>query len=68
MNASKIIDGKENDIGPLTFSYDPQHHILFLEDTVKQTRWEFKIAGKEMQGTLHVKGNLYRIIELKKED
>lgn len=68
VNASKIIDGKENDMGPLNLTYDPQLKILFLVDSVKQIRWEFKLAGKEMHGTLMSNGNLFRIIELKKED
>jgi hypothetical protein len=67
VDAGKIIDGKENDMGTLSFSFDPQKKILFLVDSVKNIRWEFKISGKEMHGTLISKGNLYRIIDLKRE-
>ena len=68
VSAGKIIDGKENDMGTLNFSFDRQQKILFLVDSVKQVRWEFKITGKEMHGTLISKGNLYRSIDLKRED
>jgi hypothetical protein len=54
-------------MGTLSFSFDPQKKILFLVDSVKNIRWEFKISGKEMHGTLISKGNLYRIIDLKRE-
>ena len=68
ISASKIIDGKENDMGTLNFTFDPQLKVLFLVDSVKQVRWEFKLTAKEMHGTLMLKGSLYRIIDLKKED
>jgi hypothetical protein len=68
IDASKIIDGKENDMGTLNFSFNAQQKILFLVDSVKNVKWEFKISGKEMHGTLISKGTLSRIIDLKKED
>jgi hypothetical protein len=68
VSASKIIDGKENDMGTLNFTFDPHQKILFLIDSVKQVRWEFKLTGKEMHGTLISKGSLFRIIDLKRED
>jgi len=68
VDAGKIIDGKENDMGTLNFSFDPKQMILFLVDSVQQVKWEFKVIGKEMHGTLISKGKLYRIVELKKED
>jgi hypothetical protein len=68
VDASKIIDGKEDDMGTLNFSFNAQQKILFLVDSVKNVKWEFKISGKEMHGTLISKGILFRIIDLKKED
>jgi hypothetical protein len=68
VNAGKIIDGKENSMGILNFSFDPQKKILFLVDSVKDIRWEFTISDKEMHGTLVSKGNLFRIINLKREE
>jgi hypothetical protein len=40
ISASKIIDGKENDMGTLNFTFDPHQKILFLIDTLKQVKWE----------------------------
>ena len=68
VDASKIIDGKEDDMGMLNFSFNAQQKILFLVDSVRNGKWEFKISGKEMHGTLISKGTLVRIIDLKKED
>jgi|SRR4051794_25065607 hypothetical protein len=68
VSAGKIIEGKENDMGTLVFSFDPKQQILYLIDSVQQVRWEFKVTGKEMHGTLTSEGKLYRIIDLKRED
>ena len=68
VSASKIIDGKENDMGILNLSFDPKQKILFLIDSARKARWEFKLTGKEMHRTLFSKGVLYRIIDLKRED
>jgi hypothetical protein len=67
VDAGKIINGKEIDMGALNCLFDTQQQILFLVDSVKQVRWEFKLSGRKMHGTLISKGSLYRIIELKKE-
>ena len=68
VSASKIIEGKENDMGTLDFSFDPKQKILYLIDSVQQVKWEFKVTGKEMHGTLTSRGKLYRIVDLKRED
>jgi len=68
VDASKIIDGKEDDMGILNFSFNADQKILFLVDSVRNVKWEFKISGKEMHGTLMSNGTLVRIIDLKKED
>jgi hypothetical protein len=68
VNANKIIDGKEDEMGTLNLTFDPRLKILFLVDSVKQVRWEFRIKGKEMHGTLISKGKLFRIMDLIKED
>ncbi len=59
---------KENDMGTLNFAFNRQLKILFLVDSTKQVKWEFKLTGKDMHGTLFSKGNLYRIINLKREE
>lgn len=68
ISAGRIVNGREIDMGTLNFTFDPHQKILFLIDSVKQVRWEFKLTGKEMHGTLISNGNLFRIIELKRED
>ena len=68
VSASKIIEGKKNDMGTLDFSFDPKQKILYLIDSVQQVKWEFKVTGKEMHGTLTSRGKLYRIVDLKRED
>lgn len=68
VDAAKIIDGKEDDMGTLNFSFDPKQKILFLIDTVAQVKWEFKVTGNEMHGTLISKGKLSRVVDLKKEN
>ena len=60
--------GKRTIWESLNFSFNAQQKILFLVDSVKNVKWEFKISGKEMHGTLISKGTLFRIIDLKKED
>jgi hypothetical protein len=64
VDAGKIIDGKEIDMGTLNFVYDPTEKILFLADSANQVRWEFKLTGKEMHGTLISHGQLFRIVNL----
>jgi hypothetical protein len=68
VSAGKIVDGKELDMGILNFSFDPQRKILFSVDSARNVKWEFKVTGKEMHGTLVSKGSIYRIVDLKKED
>ena len=68
IDASKIIDGKEDDMGTQNFSFNAQQKILYLIDSVQQVKWEFKVTGKEMHGTLTSRGKLYRIVDLKRED
>jgi hypothetical protein len=68
IKAGKLIEGKENDMGTLNFSFDPKQKTLFSIDSVQQVKWDFKVTEKEMHGTLIYKGKLFRIIDLKKED
>ena len=68
VNASKIIDGKENEMGTLKFSFNPQQKMLNLVDSVAEIKWEFSVSDNEMHGTLISKGNLYRVVDLKRED
>jgi hypothetical protein len=66
--ANKIIEGKEVDMGILIFSFDKEKQILYLNNDVQKIKWEFKVIGNQMHGTLISNGKLFRIIELNRED
>jgi hypothetical protein len=65
--ANKIIAGKEDYMGTLTFTF-VQEGILVSIDSVRNARWEFKLTGKKIKGTLVYKNELYRIIDVNKEN
>ena len=66
--ANKIVDGKEDYMGTIPFTYDSKQKVFVSVDSVRNARWEFKITGSAMKGTLMYKGDLFRIIEVKKEN
>ena len=66
--ANKIIDGKEDYMGTLIFTFDSKQRVLSLIDSAREVKWEFKVTDKAMHGTLISKGKLFRIIDLKKEN
>ena len=68
MIANKIVGGKEDYMGTLSFTYDVQQKNFVSVDSVRNARWEFKLSTNTMKGTLMYKGDLYRIIDVKKED
>jgi len=66
--ANKIVDGKEEYMGTIPFTYDDKQKVFVSVDSVRNARWEFKITGSAMKGTLMYKGDLYRIVNVKKEN
>ena len=68
MIANKIVDGKEAYMGTISFTYDNQQKVFVSVDSIRNARWEFKITGSAMKGTLMYKGDLYRIVNVKKEN
>lgn len=66
--ANKIVDGKEEYMGTIPFTYDDKQKVFVSVDSVRNARWEFKITGSAMKGTLMLKGDLYRIVDVKKEN
>lgn len=66
VDANKIVDGKEVEMGTLYFTHDTKKNILVCIDNAHNSRWEFKLTGKEMHGTLMVRDKLYRVVELKR--
>ena len=70
IQANKIINGAEDDMGTLAASYDETQQTLTVRmNDNRNSVWLFKIDGKQMHGTLTEDGKiLYRLIELKKLD
>ena len=68
MIANKIVNGKEEYMGTLPFTYDDQKKIFVFADSARNARWEFKITGNAMKGTMMYKRDLYRTIDVKKEN
>ena len=68
MIANKIVNGKEDYMGTIPFLYDDQKKVFVSVDSVRNARWEFKITGNTMKGTLMYKGDLYRLVDVKKEN
>jgi hypothetical protein len=66
--ANKIVNGKEDYMGTIPFVYDDKQKVFVSFDTLRNARWEFKITGNSMKGTLMLKSDLYRIIDVKKEN
>ena len=66
--ANKIVDGKEDYMGTIPFTYDSKQKVFVSVDSVRNARWEFKITDSAMKGTLMYKGDLFRIIDVKKEN
>jgi len=68
MIANKIVDGKEDYMGTLNFTYNDRQKIFVCVDSLRNARWEFKLTGKVMKGNLMNNGALYRIIDVKREN
>jgi hypothetical protein len=70
MQANKIINGTEEDMGVFDAVYDATKQTLTVTMQDGQGRsdvWLFKIDGMQMHGTLTInKNTLFRIVELKK--
>jgi hypothetical protein len=65
--ANKIVDGKEDYMGTINFTYNAAQKAFVSVDGLGSAKWEFKITGNTMKGTLTYKGELYRLIDVKKE-
>ena len=63
---NKIVDKKEQQMGAMNFEYDAAAQTLTSKDGIHETEWKFTIKGSQIDGTLHYKSNLYRIINIKK--
>jgi hypothetical protein len=66
IDAGRISEGKEVDMGILNFLFDQKQNLLTSGEGGVHMKWIFKVAGDTMHGTLTQNGQLYRIIDLKK--
>ena len=66
--ANKIVNGKEEYMGTINFIYDSKQKLFVSIDSVRNARWEFKLIGNEIKGTLIIKGALFRIVDVKKQN
>lgn len=68
LTMNKLINNKEEEMGTLIFTYDSAHQVLSSVNEIQNSRWDFKVNGSKLEGTLMYKNNLYRIITVKKEE
>lgn len=71
IQANKIVNGEEQDMGPLDCVYDDQKRTLTTTIKDSQDReavWLFTLKGKKLTGSLTINGNtLFRLIEVTKQ-
>ena len=63
INASKIVNGVEDEMGILPFVYNKKTNQL---TSTAYGIWTFNVEGNKLEGTLLVHGDLYRKIKLTK--
>ena len=63
INASKIVNGAEEEMGILPFVYNKKTNQL---TSTAHGIWALNIEGAKLEGTLLVRGDLYRKIKLYK--
>jgi hypothetical protein len=49
---NKMVNGTEEDMGVLPYTYDAAANTLTSADENRKTIWKFKLSGKTMEGTL----------------
>ena len=64
----KIVEGKEDFMGTLIYTYDSQKETFVCVDEPRNARWEFQKKGGEMSGKLISRNELSRIVNLKKQN
>jgi hypothetical protein len=63
-NANKIVNGLEEEMGIITFSFD--NKTKELHSNQYKGIWTFKLSQGKIDGTLYFNGSLYRIITVMK--
>ena len=64
INANKIVNGVEEEMGILPFVYNKKTNQL---TSTAYGNWTFNLEGDKLEGTLFVQGNLYRRIKVYKQ-
>ena len=67
MDMYKVVNGAEQDMGVLEYTFNASENSLTCADEPRKAVWRFKVNGKVMEGTLYYKGQLFRIVKMKKE-
>jgi hypothetical protein len=66
VSADKIVNGNAVNMGTLEFRYDQDRDLLICE--YSQGRWQFKVDGRKMEGTLtRADNSVFRSVILRKE-
>jgi hypothetical protein len=63
--ANKIVNGIEEEMGTISCKFDKKNNQLI--STSYNSLWTFNVKGKDLDGTLIYRGNLYRIIKVSKQ-
>lgn len=64
---SKVVDGKEIEMGPLEWTFNPEYHAL--EAQVSGNAFRLIVMGNRMEGTLKTANNVtYRRIHLERAE
>lgn len=66
--ANKIVNGREEYMGTLFFTYEPAKQLLTSADKQRYASWELQVKGNKMEGKLIYQGNLYRIVNVEKQN
>jgi hypothetical protein len=70
MKANKIVNGQEEEMGIIDFTYNETLKTLTnksVDHSNRQGIWAFELKDGFLKGTLTVDGALYRIIDVKKD-
>ena len=66
--ANKIVNNVEEEMGILEFSYNEAKHLLVSKNATRNDVWSFTLTGNKLEGTLYYRNQLYRIVNLTKQD
>jgi hypothetical protein len=61
---NKVVNGVEEDMGVLDYTYDSSTHTFTSIDQGHKIIWTFKVKNETMEGTLLYNNTLYRVIKL----